>query len=118
MVALYARSMSLSKRLFLDSFSAPHFQASRHYGRTAVSLLPMKPGTVLKSLAVLKGQDPPVTLPRADYPAWLGDLVKPMPSLATLRRVSNEEAQDAEIVRYLKLNRRKRIQQRNEQASV
>jgi Mitochondrial ribosomal protein L37 len=78
----------------------------------------MKPGTVLSSLAVFKGQDPPVTKAREDYPAWVGDLAKPMPSLAILRRIPNHDAQDSEIIRYLKLSRRKRIQGRNEQASV
>ena len=118
MFVLLVRSMTLAKTVLSESYSAFHVQSARHFGSTSVTMMPMKPGTVLKSLSVFKGQDPPVTLSRADYPAWVGDLAKPMPSLATLRRVSNEEAQDADVVRFLKLNRRKRIQQRNEQASV
>lgn len=80
--------------------------------------MPMKQGTILKSLGVTKGQDPPVVKSREEYPEWMGDLAKPMPSLAALRRMANEEAEDTDIMRYLKLTRRQRIQQRNEQASV
>lgn len=78
----------------------------------------MKPGTELKSLAVCKGQDPPKVLPREEYPDWVNNLAKPLPSLAKLRRIPNEEAEDYEIVRYLKLTRRIGIRQRNEESTA
>lgn len=78
----------------------------------------MKPGTVLKSLGVFKNEEPPVVRPREEYPAWVGDLATPPPTLAVLRRIPNEEAEDSEIMRYLKLSRRLRIRQKNEQASI
>jgi hypothetical protein len=78
----------------------------------------MKPGTVLKSLGVFKNEEPPVIKPREEYPAWIGDLATPSPTLAVLRRMPNEVAEDLDITRYLKLSRRLRIRQKNEQASV
>ncbi|KAL3900448.1 MAG: hypothetical protein SGARI_006242 [Bacillariaceae sp.] len=78
----------------------------------------MKAGTELKSLAVCKGQDPPKVLPRDEYPAWVNTLSKPLPSLAKLRRVPNEEAEDHEVLRYLKLTRRLGIRQRNEESTA
>lgn len=78
----------------------------------------MKAGTVLKFLDFVKDQEAPVVLPRDEYPSWVGELVRPQQSLAVLRRIPNEEAEDSEIRRYLKLTRRQRIQDKNEQASV
>jgi hypothetical protein len=112
------RSIVSARKFFFSFFSALHVQTSRYIGGTAFTSMPMKPGTVLKSLGVFKDQDPPVTKSRDEYPEWMGDLAKPMPSLAGLRRMTNDEAHDTDIMRYLKLSRRKRIQQRNEQASV
>ncbi len=77
----------------------------------------MKPGTPLKELAVFKGQDPPVTLDRSEYPDWVNDLAKPQPSLAALRKIPNEEAELHEIKRYLKLTRRQAVRQRNEESA-
>lgn len=90
---------------------------TRNYGRTTRNKLPMKPGTPLKSLGVVKDQDPPVVKPREEYPAWVGSLATPPHTLATLRRMPNEEATDRDIMRYLKLNRRQIIKKRNEQAA-
>ncbi|KAG7354318.1 mitochondrial ribosomal protein L37 [Nitzschia inconspicua] len=77
---------------------------------------PMKEGTELKSLAICTGQDPPKVLPREEYPSWVSDLAKPLPTLAKLRRIPNEEAEEQEISRYLKLTRRLSIRQRNEES--
>jgi hypothetical protein len=41
-----------------------------------------------------------------------------MLSLAKLRRIPNEEAQDRDILRFLKLKRRLTIKQKNEESSV
>jgi hypothetical protein len=87
----------------------------RPFSGSAALPLPMKEGTELKSLAVCTGQDPPKVLTPEAYPSWVSDLAKPMPTLAVLRRIPNEEAQDHEIVRYLKLTRRLGIRQRNEE---
>eukprot|EP00980_Cylindrotheca_fusiformis_P015834 scaffold4637_cov128-Cylindrotheca_fusiformis.AAC.5 len=92
--------------------------AVRSYCGTSVSSLPMKAGTSMKSLGVFKGQDPPVAKERDEYPAWVGQLVEPMPSLAKLRRMPNEEADDKEILRFLKLNRRIRIRGHNEESAT
>jgi hypothetical protein len=78
----------------------------------------MKPGTELKSLAVFKGHDPPKVLERPEYPNWINELVKPLPSLANLRKTPNEEADDKQILRYLKLTRRLAIRQRNEESTA
>lgn len=78
----------------------------------------MKPGTVLQPLAVLKGQDPPVVLERSQYPSWVDSLAKPNKSLAQLRKIPNEDAEEEEIMRYLKLTRRQHIRQSNEENSM
>ena len=83
-----------------------------------MNTMPMKAGTELKSLAVCKGQDPPKVLSREEYPNWVNDLSKPLPSLAKLRRIPNEEAEDHEVLRYLKLTRRLGIRQRNEESTA
>lgn len=77
----------------------------------------MKAGTTLDGLAIFKGQDAPVVKEREEYPEWVGRLAEPLPSLARLRRIPNEEADDKDIVRFLKLNRRTRIRQLNEEAA-
>jgi len=79
---------------------------------------PMKAGTPLKDLAVFKGKDAPVTMERSEYPDWVNDLTEPKASLATLRKIPNEEAELHEIKRYLKLTRRQGVRQRNEESAV
>lgn len=91
--------------------------AARCFGSTSTTAMPMKAGTVLKNLGVFKGQDPPVVKERNDYPAWVGELAEPLPGLVKLRRVPNEEAEDKDVMRFLKLNRRLRIREGNEQAA-
>ena len=79
----------------------------------------MKPGTKLPSgLSIYKNVDPPVVLKQEEYPEWMNDLSKPLPSLAQLRRMPNEDATIKDVQRYLKLQRRNHIRQQNEQASV
>ena len=90
---------------------------SRWYGNTIFSTLPMKAGTKLDTLAVFKGQDPPVVKEREEYPDWVGRLAEPLPSLAKLRKMPNEEADDKDILRFLKLNRRIRIREQNDESS-
>jgi hypothetical protein len=79
------------------------------------SCMPMKAGTELTSLNIFKDQDAPKVLERSEYPEWVNRLSSPLPSLAVLRRIPNEEAEDKQILRYLKLNRRLEIRQRNEE---
>ena len=89
----------------------------KHRAYTVFSTLPMKAGTKLDTLAVFKGQDPPVVKEREEYPDWVGRLAEPLPSLAKLRKMPNEEADDKDILRFLKLNRRIRIREQNDESS-
>jgi hypothetical protein len=77
----------------------------------------MKAGTVLKGLGVFKGHDPPVVKEREEYPAWVDGLAEPLPTLALLRKIPNEEAGEKEIMRFLKLNRRHAIRLQNEESA-
>ncbi|KAL3936674.1 MAG: hypothetical protein SGBAC_008058 [Bacillariaceae sp.] len=90
----------------------------RHYAASVLPSMPMKAGTKMESLAIFKGQDPPVVKERSEYPEWVGKLAEPLPSLAKLRRIPNEEADEPEILRFLKLNRRIRIRESNEENSI
>ena len=89
----------------------------RLFGRTSSSALPMKAGTELKALAIFKGKDTPFTMERSEYPNWVNTLSQPLPSLATLRKIPNEEAELDQIKRYLKLTRRQAVRQRNEESA-
>jgi len=89
----------------------------RLFGRTSSSALPMKAGTELKALAIFKGKDTPFTMERSKYPNWVNTLSQPLPSLATLRKIPNEEAELDQIKRYLKLTRRQAVRQRNEESA-
>lgn len=125
-MSLSSRATSVLRKLLYTattacsntSGSAVCLQASRCFGGSTACALPMKPGTVLKSLGVVKDEDPPVVKPREEYPSWVGELATPPPTLAVLRRIPNEEAEDSDIRRYLKLSRRLRVRQRNEQSSI
>lgn len=79
--------------------------------------MPMKAGTKMENLGVFKGQDPPIVRERDEYPEWVGKLTQPLPNLAKLRRIPNEEAKEKEILRFLKLNRRIRIRESNEEGA-
>jgi hypothetical protein len=92
--------------------------AVRRFGSTPVQELAMKPGTTFQGLSIFKGQEPPVVKERAEYPEWVDTLADPMLSLAKLRRIPNEEAQDRDILRYLKLKRRLTIKQKNEESAI
>jgi hypothetical protein len=82
---------------------------------TSLCHLPLKPGTPIPGLDIYKEKEPPVALERSEYPDWLESLTKPLPSLATLRRMPEEEASDRDKMRYLKLTRRMKIKQNNEE---
>jgi Mitochondrial ribosomal protein L37 len=75
---------------------------------------PLKSGTPIPGLDIYKDKEPPVALERHEYPDWLESLAKPLPSLAVLRRMPEEEATDREKMRYLKLTRRVQIKNNNE----
>ncbi|EJK69672.1 hypothetical protein THAOC_09048 [Thalassiosira oceanica] len=90
------------------------------YSSSPPSRLAMKPGTIIPGLdkiyapskdkAAEKG---PVVLPREEYPAWVGDLARPLPTLAKLRSMEFSDATDKEMMRYLKLTRRVHIKELN-----
>jgi hypothetical protein len=88
---------------------------------TPIALFPSsssttKAGTPIPGLAIFKEHDPPVV--QTEYPAWFQSLKQPQPSLAQLRRMPNEEAEEKDILRFLKLQRRQQIRQQNEEAGV
>jgi len=78
----------------------------------------MKEGTVLENLDVFKAKEAPVVQKREEYPGWVDSLTKPLPTLAKLRKIPNEDAEEREMMRYLKLTRRQTIRGNNEQASI
>ena len=83
-----------------------------------IRLLAMKPGTPIPGLDFLKNIDPPVSKERSEYPEWINDLGKPMKTLAKLRKMKREAAEDDEQMRYLKLTRRKSIKESNIDAGL
>lgn len=80
--------------------------------------MPMKPGSPIPGLDIFKDKDSPVALERSEYPEWVNTLTEPMVSLAKLRKMTVEEATDKEMKRYLKLVRRARIKESNEEAKA
>ena len=73
----------------------------------------MKPGTVIQSLGIFKNKEAPVVLDRSTYPDWVSSLSEPLPSLAKLRRIPDEDATEREKRRFIKLTRRARIKSNN-----
>ena len=62
----------------------------------------------------LKDQkEPIVALKRSEYPEWVNKLAEPMPTLAQLRKMPEEEADDRLKQRYLVLKRRMVIKANN-----
>lgn len=80
---------------------------------TVPAQLPMKAGTIIQGLDVLKDQEQIVALERSAYPEFVDRLATPLPTLAQLRRLPDEEADDKLIMRYLKLKRRVVIKEDN-----
>lgn len=74
----------------------------------------MKPGTPIAGLDVFKDKEPPVALERSEYPEWVSDLTKPLPTLKELRAMNLLEAEDKHQKRYLKLTRRIQIKKMND----
>jgi len=81
-------------------------------------LCAMKPGTPIAGLDFLNNVDAPVSKERSEYPVWIGDLAKPMKTLANYRKINLEEADEGDQMRYLKLLRRKTIKENNIDAGV
>lgn len=74
----------------------------------------MKPGTPIRGMDFFKGdKEPIVALQRQEYPQWVDTLASPLPSLAQLRRMPEEEADDRLKMRYLKLKRRIILKENN-----
>jgi hypothetical protein len=78
----------------------------------------MKPGTPIAGLDFMKNEDPVVVKPRSEYPEWINNLVTPMPTLAKLKKMSVEEANESEQYRFLKLTRRNTIKDANTDAGL
>ena len=108
------RKASIDSPVLSTVYRRNFFGGSRSSPRL---LMPMKAGTELRSLAIFKGQGVPTTLERSEYPDWVSDLSKPLSSLATLRKIPNEEADLNQIKRFLKLTRRQAVRQRNEESA-
>jgi len=71
-------------------------------------------GTPIPGLDYLKDAPAPTLRPLSEYPAWVGELAtKPLPTLARLEKMREEDATDAEKMRYLKLTRRGEIKEKN-----
>jgi hypothetical protein len=94
------------------------------FSTTSTIQLPMKPGTPIPGLTAIyptSSKDPtassriaPVALPREEYPAWVNELTRPLPTLAKLRTMKIDEASDKDMKRYLKLVRKAKIKSNNE----
>jgi hypothetical protein len=107
---------SLIKRHPVVRSSPVGFNFLRRFGTYHISYsctLPMKPGAPILGVDIYKDKDPVVALARSEYPDWVGDLSKPLPTLADLRRISEAEATDKDKMRYLKLTRRIQIKKKN-----
>ena len=109
--------MSLIARNLLSINGISVRSSCKYFGHSSSSTLPVKAGIELKNLNIFKGQDAPVTLDRSEYPSWVENLPQPLPSLAVLRKVPNEEANLEQIKRYLRLTRRLEVRKNNEESS-
>mmetsp|Transcript_29477 Transcript_29477/g.62570 ORF Transcript_29477/g.62570 Transcript_29477/m.62570 type:complete len:123 (-) Transcript_29477:285-653(-) len=96
-------------------------QTQQCYYSTTPTLSALKIGSPIPGLENIypKAKDPsqskaPIVKPRSEYPSWVSELTKPPPSLAKLRNMNVEEASDKDMKRYLKLVRRAKIKQNNE----
>ncbi len=78
----------------------------------------MKPGTVIEGLDFLKNSEPVVSKERTEYPTWVNDLATPDITLAKLRKMDEEDATNKEMMRYLKLTRRRSIKENNVDAGL
>ena len=95
-------------------------QQSSLFFSTTPALSAIPPGTPIPGLEKIypQAKDPskskvPTAKPRSEYPSWVNELTKPLPSLAKLRSMKIEEASDLEMKRYLKLVRKAKIKQNN-----
>jgi Mitochondrial ribosomal protein L37 len=114
-------SVEKSRRFLTEAFHLPRSSLKKsswpndrrrdfgvYIGASPLSL-PMKPGTPIPGVDIYKEKDPVVVLERLEYPEWVGNLAKPLPTLAELRRMPESEATDNDMMRYLKLTRRLQI---------
>ena len=82
----------------------------------------LEPGTAIPGLSNIypPAKDPskskvPIVLKRDEYPTWVAELAKPLPSLAKLRQMNVDDASDKDMRRYLKLVRKAKIKRNNEE---
>ena len=99
-----------------------HTSSSAYYFSTTTKSLALKPGTPIPGLENIypPSKDPtkdrtPIAKPRSEYPPWVNELTKPLPTLAKLRTMKIEDATDKDMKRYLKLVRRAKIKANNEE---
>eukprot|EP00956_Cyclotella_meneghiniana_P008174 scaffold10872_cov66-Cyclotella_meneghiniana.AAC.7 len=107
--------------------SRPMWQ--RPYSTSPPTALAMKPGTPIPGMDSIypkpdpkkptdPDKTPPVAKSREEYPKWVNNLAKPLPTLAYLRSIKIEEGTDYEMRRYLKLVRRIQIKENNSVAGL
>ena len=89
--------MASIRRGLLSGAPSPRSMLVRHISASSPKIQAMKPGEPITGLNVVKNKDPPVALPRSEYPKWVDDLAKPLPTLAQLRRMPEDEAKDEEM---------------------
>ena len=97
--------------------SAPCEVVSRSFycQPTRIVPLPLKAGTPIKGMDFFsKDKEPIMALERSEYPEWVDRLASAPPSLAQLRRMNVEDADDYLKKRYLKLRRRMVIKANNQ----
>jgi hypothetical protein len=128
-VAAASRHGELFRRLAARRAAGLPIPSKRCFSNTSTDRLPMKPGTPIPGLTNIyptpkdpsaassaRGA-PPVASKREDYPAWVNDLTRPLPTLAKLRTMKVEDASDKDMKRYLKLVRKAKIKSNNESRS-
>mmetsp|Transcript_9451 Transcript_9451/g.14251 ORF Transcript_9451/g.14251 Transcript_9451/m.14251 type:complete len:141 (+) Transcript_9451:167-589(+) len=107
----------------ISSTTSHHHQNHHHHHHysTTTTLAAMPPGIPipgLESIYPKNQKDPskskaPIVLKREEYPSWVSELSRPLPTLAKLRNRKIEEASDGDRKRYLKLMRKAKIKQNN-----
>ena len=114
---LLLRPLNNCQQLLLRRSTYP---ISAIFYSTTPTLSAMKPGTPIPGLESIypKAKDPsqskvPTAKPRHEYPSWVFELGKPLPTLAKLKSMDIADATDKDMKRYLKLTRRARIKANN-----
>lgn len=107
------RRSTLQPLILLHHHPTP--TTTTHTTTAAAALSTTSVGKPIPGLDYLKdASEAPILRPSVEYPAWVGELAsRPLPTLARLERMREEDATDAEKMRYLKLTRRGEIKAKN-----